>query len=139
MLANSPRAGCVNIVGGCCGTTPDHIARHRRGGARACRRAGRRCPSRAAACRGLEPLTHRARQSLFVNVGERTNVTGSAQFAQLIQDGDYDGALDVARQQVESGAQIIDVNMDEGMLDAEAAMGRFLNLVAAEPDIAACR
>ena len=71
-----------------------------------------------------------------MNVGERTNVTGSAQFRKLIMAGDYDGALEVARQQVENGAQIIDVNMDEGMLDSEAAMDRFLNLVAAEPDIA---
>ncbi len=89
------------------------------------------------ACRlsGLEPLTIR-RVSLFVNVGERTNVTGSAKFKRLIKEEKYSEALDVARQQVESGAQIIDINMDEGMLDAEAAMVRFLNLIAGEPDIA---
>ncbi|MCX9458617.1 dihydropteroate synthase, partial [Vibrio cholerae] len=84
---------------------------------------------------GLEPCTIDA-ETLFVNVGERTNVTGSARFKKLIKEEKYDEALEVARQQVESGAQIIDINMDEGMLDAEQAMVRFLNLIAAEPDIA---
>ena len=87
---------------------------------------------------GPEPLTIDA-NTLFVNVGERTNVTGSARFKRLIKEEKYSEALDVARQQVESGAQIIDINMDEGMLDAEAAMVRFLNLIAGEPDIARCR
>ena len=109
--------------------------RHRRGGRRDAPRA--RCPSLAPACRlsGLEPFNIGA-ESLFVNVGERTNVTGSARFKRLIKDGDYDTALSVALEQVENGAQVIDVNMDEGLLDAVAAMRRFLNLVAAEPDIA---
>jgi cobalamin-dependent methionine synthase I len=101
----------------------------------ACRRAS--CRKLPVACRlsGLEPLNI-GDDSLFVNVGERTNVTGSAKFKRLIKEEKYSEALDVARQQVESGAQIIDINMDEGMLDAEAAMVRFLNLIAGEPDIA---
>ena len=126
--------GFINIVGGCCGTTPDHI--------RAIVEAVSPYPPRAipelpVACRlaGLEPCNIGA-DSLFVNVGERTNVTGSARFKRLIMEGDYETALEVARQQVENGAQIVDVNMDEGMLDAEAAMVRFLSLIAAEPDIA---
>ncbi len=124
----------VNIVGGCCGTTPQHIrlmCAEMRAFAR------RPLPSVAPKLRlaGLEPLTIDD-ESLFVNVGERTNVTGSAKFRKLIEAGDYGAALDIARQQVLSGAQMIDVNMDEGMLDSEAAMVRFLNLVAAEPDIA---
>jgi 5-methyltetrahydrofolate--homocysteine methyltransferase len=127
-------SGFVNIVGGCCGTTPDHI------GHIAQAVAGlppRRPPLLEPRCRlsGLEPLNI-GPDSLFVNVGERTNVTGSAKFRRLIEADDYAGALDVARQQVASGAQVIDVNMDEGMLDSEAAMVRFLNLVAAEPDVA---
>jgi len=127
-------SGFVNIVGGCCGTTPDHI------GHIAQSLAGlppRRPPAIEPRCRlsGLEPLNI-GPDSLFVNVGERTNVTGSAKFRRLIEAEDYSGALDVARQQVASGAQVIDINMDEGMLDSEAAMARFLNLVAAEPDVA---
>ncbi len=127
-------SGFVNIVGGCCGTTPDHI------GHIAESVAGllpRRPPLIEPRCRlsGLEPLNI-GPDSLFVNVGERTNVTGSAKFRRLIEADDYTGALEVARQQVASGAQVIDVNMDEGMLDSEAAMVRFLNLVAAEPDVA---
>jgi 5-methyltetrahydrofolate--homocysteine methyltransferase len=127
-------SGFVNIVGGCCGTTPDHI------GHIAESVAGllpRRPPLIEPRCRlsGLEPLNI-GPDSLFVNVGERTNVTGSAKFRRLIEADDYAGALEVARQQVASGAQVIDVNMDEGMLDSEAAMVRFLNLVAAEPDVA---
>ncbi|PNM26032.1 methionine synthase [Yersinia enterocolitica] len=128
------RAGFLNIVGGCCGTTPRHIAAMVKAVAGV---TPRPLPDIAVACRlaGLEPLTIDA-NSLFVNVGERTNVTGSARFKRLIKEDKYDEALDVARQQVESGAQIIDINMDEGMLDAEAAMMRFLNLIAGEPDIA---
>ena len=127
-------SGLVNIVGGCCGTTPEHILRLREGVAG---RAPRRVMPQAAKCRlsGLEPLNI-DEDSLFVNVGERTNVTGSAKFRKLIEAGDYQAALEVARQQVTSGAQVIDVNMDEGMLDSEAAMTRFLHLVASEPDIA---
>ena len=128
------RAGFLNIVGGCCGTTPQHIAAIARvvDGV-----APRPLPEIPVACRlaGLEPLNIDA-DTLFVNVGERTNVTGSARFKRLIKEEKYGEALDVARQQVESGAQVIDINMDEGMLDAEAAMVRFLNLIAGEPDIA---
>ncbi len=128
------RSGLVNIVGGCCGTTPDHI----RAIAEAVRGvAPRRVPAIEPHCRlsGLEPLTI-GPQTLFVNAGERTNVTGSRQFARLILGGDYEAALEVARQQVENGAQIIDVNMDEGMLDSATAMRTFLNLAAGEPVIA---
>ncbi|MEO1766578.1 methionine synthase [Thiobacter aerophilum] len=126
--------GILNIVGGCCGTTPAHI----RAVAEAV--AGlppRRIPTVSPCLRlsGLEALNV-CEGSLFVNIGERTNVTGSRLFARLILNGEYDKALDVARQQVENGAQIIDVNMDEAMLDSEAAMVKFLNLVASEPDIA---
>ncbi|HRP35592.1 MAG TPA: methionine synthase, partial [Gammaproteobacteria bacterium] len=127
-------SGFVNLVGGCCGTRPEHIAAL----AEAIHgKAPRLVPERPRACRlsGLEPLNIDA-DSLFVNVGERTNVTGSAKFRKLIEAGDFTGALEVARQQVESGAQIIDVNMDEGMLDSEAAMQTFLDLLATEPDIA---
>ncbi|MDH5349441.1 MAG: methionine synthase [Betaproteobacteria bacterium] len=128
------RSGWLNIAGGCCGTTAEHI----RALARAVKGvAPRKIPERPKALRlaGLEPLNVDA-QSLFVNVGERTNVTGSKAFARLILAGDYAEALSVARQQVENGAQVIDVNMDEAMLDSEAAMRRFLTLAAAEPDIA---
>ena len=128
------RSGFLNIVGGCCGTTPAHIA------AMAAAVEGvapRPLPDLPVACRlaGLEPLTI-GPETLFVNVGERTNVTGSAKFKRLIKEEKYHEALEVALQQVQSGAQIIDINMDEGMLDAEAAMVRFLNLIAGEPDIA---
>lgn len=126
--------GFLNLVGGCCGTTPEHIRQMYQVTKNIKPRV---LPEIKIACRlsGLEPLTIEA-ESLFVNVGERTNVTGSARFKRLIKDELYDEALDVARQQVESGAQIIDINMDEGMLDAQAAMVRFLNLCATEPDIA---
>ncbi|NYJ01363.1 5-methyltetrahydrofolate--homocysteine methyltransferase [Nocardioides thalensis] len=133
ILGEFAEAGFVNIVGGCCGTTPDHIAAI----ARAVEGKERREPSSShAALRlsGLEPFTV-TEDSLFVNVGERTNITGSARFRNLIKDGDYDTALSVAAQQVENGAQVIDVNMDEGMIDGVAAMDRFLKLVASEPDI----
>ncbi|MFT7650380.1 MAG: 5-methyltetrahydrofolate--homocysteine methyltransferase [Candidatus Poriferisodalaceae bacterium] len=126
-------AQSVNIVGGCCGTTPEHIA------AIAAYVAGatvRQIPERPRATRlsGLEPMTIDA-DSLLVNVGERTNVTGSAKFARLILEGEFDEAVAVARDQVDNGAQIIDVNMDEGMLESEEAMVRYLNLIATEPDI----
>jgi 5-methyltetrahydrofolate--homocysteine methyltransferase len=126
-------SGFVNIVGGCCGTTPDHI-KHIREAMQGV--APRKPPVIEPRCRlsGLEPLNI-GPDTLFVNVGERTNVTGSAKFRKLIEADDYNAALDVARQQVASGAQVIDINMDEGMLDSEAAMVRFLHLVASEPDI----
>jgi 5-methyltetrahydrofolate--homocysteine methyltransferase len=133
VLGEFASAGFLNLVGGCCGTTPDHI----RAIAEAVAGAGpRRIPEPPRVCRlsGLEPVEI-GPDSLFVNIGERTNVTGSRKFARLIIDGDYDTAIGIAREQVENGAQIIDVNMDEGMLDSEAAMRRFLCLMAAEPDI----
>ncbi len=128
------RNGWVNLVGGCCGTTPEHI----RAMADVVRGVTvRPLPTRAHALRlaGLEPLNV-GDESLFVNVGERTNVTGSKAFARLVLAGDFAGALTVARQQVENGAQVIDINMDEAMLDSENAMATFLRLAAAEPDIA---
>ncbi|OBU33380.1 methionine synthase [Photobacterium kishitanii] len=126
--------GFLNLVGGCCGTTPEHIRQMYQATKNI---KPRLLPEIKIACRlsGLEPLIIEA-DSLFVNVGERTNVTGSARFKRLIKDELYDEALEVARQQVEAGAQIIDINMDEGMLDAKAAMVRFLNLCATEPEIA---
>ncbi|HWZ64958.1 MAG TPA: methionine synthase [Steroidobacteraceae bacterium] len=134
ILGEFAASGLVNVVGGCCGTTPEHIRLLCEGVAG---RAPRRLAPLPVKCRlaGLEPLNIDD-DSLFVNVGERTNVTGSAKFRKLIEAGDYPAALDVARQQVANGAQVIDVNMDEGMLDSEAAMTRFLHLVASEPDIA---
>jgi 5-methyltetrahydrofolate--homocysteine methyltransferase len=134
ILRDFGSSGLLNIVGGCCGTTPEHIRLMREEMGRFARRT---IPVIAPKTRlsGLEPLNI-DEETLFVNVGERTNVTGSAKFRKLIEAGDYNTALDVARQQVVSGAQMIDVNMDEGMLDSEAAMVRFLHLVAAEPDIA---
>jgi 5-methyltetrahydrofolate--homocysteine methyltransferase len=134
LLAEFADAGLVNIVGGCCGTTPGHI--------RAIAEAVRGKPPRRPTdpphefrLSGLEPFRLTA-DIPFVNVGERTNVTGSARFRKLITAGDYPAALAVARDQVENGAQVIDVNMDEGLLDSEHAMTTFLNLIAAEPDIA---
>jgi 5-methyltetrahydrofolate--homocysteine methyltransferase len=133
VLGEFARSGLVNLVGGCCGTTPAHI--------RAIAEAVSGVPPRVppvveSTCRlsGLEPLTI-GPESIFANLGERTNVTGSRKFARLILAGDYEAALEVARQQVESGAQMIDVNMDEGMLDSQAAMVKFLQLAASEPDI----
>ncbi|MFV8463488.1 methionine synthase [Vibrio campbellii] len=126
-------SGFLNLIGGCCGTTPEHIRQM----AEAVKGvAPRQLPDLPVSCRlsGLEPLTI-AKESLFVNVGERTNVTGSARFKRLIKEELYDEALSVAREQVENGAQIIDINMDEGMLDAEACMVKFLNLCASEPEI----
>jgi 5-methyltetrahydrofolate--homocysteine methyltransferase len=134
VLREYATSGLVNIVGGCCGTDAEHIAELR---AAVAGLPPRRLPHRPVRCRlaGLEAMEI-GPDSLFVNVGERTNVTGSAKFRKLIEAGDYAAALDIARAQVTSGAQIIDINMDEGMLDSEAAMQRFLNLIAAEPDIA---
>jgi len=133
LVAEFARSGFVNIVGGCCGTTPEHI----RAIAEAVKDiAPRQIPDIPRACRlsGLEPFTI-DRNSLFVNVGERTNITGSARFARLIREENYTEALEVALQQVEAGAQVIDINMDEGMLDSKKAMVTFLNLIAGEPDI----
>ncbi|MGI8768727.1 MAG: methionine synthase, partial [Propionibacteriaceae bacterium] len=126
-------AGLVNLVGGCCGTTPEHVALF----AEVVANAAPRTPARhrpALRLSGLEPLSVDA-DSLFVNIGERTNITGSARFRKLIKAADYPAALAVARQQVESGAQVIDINMEEGMIDGVAAMDRFCKLVASEPDI----
>ncbi|MBB2895914.1 5-methyltetrahydrofolate--homocysteine methyltransferase [Pseudomonas sp. AS2.8] len=126
-------SGLLNIVGGCCGTTPAHIQAIAEAVAK---HPPRQLPKIPKACRlsGLEPFTI-SRESLFVNVGERTNITGSAKFARLIREENYAEALEVAQQQVEAGAQVIDINMDEGMLDSKAAMVTFLNLIASEPDI----
>ena len=133
-MGDFARSGFLNFAGGCCGTTPDHIAAI----ADAVDGVAPRqlpTPPRHTRLSGLEPLTI-GPDSLFVNVGERTNVTGSVRFARLIGEGDYETAIEVARQQVRGGAQVIDVNMDEGLLDSEAAMVTFLNLLAAEPGIA---
>jgi 5-methyltetrahydrofolate--homocysteine methyltransferase len=133
VIAGLAQAGTFNLVGGCCGTTPAHIAAI----AQAVEGVTPRVvPERARITQlsGLEPMAIRS-DSLLINVGERTNVTGSAKFSKLILGGDYDTAVGVARDQVENGAQIIDVNMDEGMLDAVEAMTRFLNHIATEPDI----
>ncbi|MGB5339858.1 MAG: methionine synthase [Gammaproteobacteria bacterium] len=133
-LADWAANGFVNIVGGCCGTTPAHIAAIVEA---VSQHPPRKLPEIEKQCRlsGLEPCNI-SKDSLFVNIGERTNVTGSARFKRLIMDGDYETALEVAQQQVENGAQMVDVNMDEAMLDSKAAMVRFLNLIAVEPDIA---
>ncbi|WP_089709855.1 methionine synthase [Halomonas daqiaonensis] len=134
IVAEFAESGLVNIIGGCCGSAPEHIAAIH---AAIQGLAPRRVPERPRACRlsGLEPFNIDA-DSLFVNVGERTNVTGSARFKRLIVEEDYTTALDVALEQVENGAQIIDINMDEGMLESAEAMVHFLNLIAGEPDIA---
>jgi 5-methyltetrahydrofolate--homocysteine methyltransferase len=134
LLGNFADRGLLNVVGGCCGTEPEHI--------RAIAERMNGVPARPIPAieplprfSGLEPLAIRP-DTLFVNIGERTNVTGSARFARLIREDDFDEAVEVARDQVLNGAQLLDVNMDEGLLDSEAAMTRFLNLIAAEPDIA---
>src|SRR5260221_10636773 len=134
LIGEFASAGLVNVVGGCCGTTPEHIHAIARAVAG---KAPRVLPQVPPLLRlsGLESFALTP-EIPFVNVGERTNVTGSARFRKLVTNGDYTAALDVARDQVENGAQIIDVNMDEGLLDSEKAMVTFLNLVAAEPDIA---
>jgi 5-methyltetrahydrofolate--homocysteine methyltransferase len=133
VLEEFAASGLVNLLGGCCGTTPEHIEAIARAGKG---KAARVVPEIDMALRlsGLEPVTI-TDESLFVNVGERTNITGSARFRRLIKEGDYDTALSVARQQVENGAQVIDINMDEGMIDGVEAMERFVKLVASEPDI----
>lgn len=127
------RGGYINMIGGCCGTTPEHIAAF---AAIVEQETPRALPQVDGACRlsGLEPFNITS-ESLFVNVGERTNVTGSAKFLRLVKDQQYEEALDVARQQVDDGAQIIDVNMDEGLIDSASVMQRFLHLIASEPDI----
>jgi 5-methyltetrahydrofolate--homocysteine methyltransferase len=134
MLGDFCRSGFANIIGGCCGTTPEHI--------RLIAKVASKFKPRAVPdidtyfkLSGLEPLIIRP-ETNFVNIGERTNVTGSKKFANLILSGDYEGALTVARNQVDGGAQILDVNMDEGLLDSEKAMEKFLNLLSVEPDIA---
>src|SRR6476620_8080589 len=134
LLKDFAESGFVNIAGGCCGTTPDHI---RAIAQTVSKIAPRKVPQTTHTMKlsGLEPFIVDD-QSLFVNVGERTNVTGSKAFARMILAGDYAGALSVARQQVENGAQVIDGNMDEAMLDSEKAMATFLRLASAEPDIA---
>ncbi|MFP5487829.1 MAG: methionine synthase, partial [Acidimicrobiia bacterium] len=134
VLGEFARSGFVNVVGGCCGTTPAHITAIAAAvDGVAPRRVSERTPQLRLS--GLERFSL-TDDIPFVNVGERTNITGSAKFRRLIRDGEYGEALDVARQQVESGAQIIDVNMDEGLLDSKQAMVTFLHLIAAEPDIA---
>ncbi|MGH6727151.1 MAG: methionine synthase, partial [Pseudolabrys sp.] len=134
LLGEFAEAGLVNVVGGCCGTTPEHIAAIAKAVAGKTPRAIPDIP-RQLRLSGLEAFTLTP-EIPFVNIGERTNVTGSAKFRKLITAGDYPSALSIAREQVENGAQVIDVNMDEGLLDSEAAMVTFLNLIAAEPDIA---
>ena len=125
--------GMVNIVGGCCGTGPEHIRAIADAVAGV---APRKVETRARYCRlsGLEPLNITPDKG-FINIGERTNVTGSPKFARLVKDGDLEAALDVARQQVQNGGQIVDINMDEGLLDSEALMRQFVNLIASDPDI----
>jgi 5-methyltetrahydrofolate--homocysteine methyltransferase len=133
VLGEFAAAGFLNLIGGCCGTTPEHI---RAIADTVAASKPRSIPTSPRVCRlsGLEPVDI-GPDSLFVNIGERTNVTGSRKFARLIIEGDYETAIGIAREQVENGAQIIDVNMDEGMLDSEAAIAKFLCLMAAEPDI----
>jgi 5-methyltetrahydrofolate--homocysteine methyltransferase len=133
LLREFAEAGFINVAGGCCGTTPEHIKAIADAMAKASPRAVPEVPT-ALRLSGLEPFTIDD-ASLFVNVGERTNVTGSKAFARMILNEQFDEALSVARQQVENGAQVIDINMDEAMLDSQAAMTRFLNLIASEPDI----
>ncbi|HEX3931623.1 MAG TPA: methionine synthase [Nocardioides sp.] len=133
VLGEFATSGLLNIVGGCCGTTADHIAAIADAAKGVAPRSVPEIPP-VMRLAGLEPVTI-TEASLFVNIGERTNITGSARFRKLIKEGDYDAALSVAAQQVESGAQVIDVNMDEGMIDGVSAMDRFLKLIASEPDI----
>jgi len=134
LLDEFASSGLINIVGGCCGTTPDHIAAIAEKMKAHYPRTLPQIPG-STCLSGLEPLIIQPKGGLFYMIGERTNVTGSPKFAKLIKEGNFDAALAVARQQVESGANIIDINFDEGMLDSEACMERFLNLIAAEPDI----
>lgn len=134
LIRDFAESGFMNIVGGCCGTTPPHIKKIAE---LVSTYPPRQVPegNKYLKLSGLEPLVIRP-ETNFVNIGERTNVTGSRKFARLITSGNYEEALSIAKEQVENGAQIIDINMDEGMLDSETAMTRFLNLIAAEPDIA---
>ncbi len=136
LLGGFAEDGFLNLVGGCCGTTPEHIAAIREAVSKSSPRSPRSPSQHYASFSGLEPLVIRP-ESNFTMVGERANVTGSAKFRRLITEGDFATAVSVAREQVQNGANIIDVNMDEGMLDSEEAMKTFLNLIAAEPDI--CR
>src|SRR5258707_1872091 len=133
MIGEFARSGLVNILGGCCGTRPEHIKDF---GEAIKDVPPRQIPQKPKFMRlsGLEPFTLTPDLN-FINVGERTNITGSAKFRKLIAANDYEAALDVARQQVENGAQIIDINMDEGLIDSEAAMTRYVNMIAGEPDI----
>ncbi|NNE59393.1 MAG: methionine synthase [Woeseia sp.] len=133
VIAEFVESGLVNLIGGCCGTTPEHIAALRDVVESA---KPRKIPTVPVRCRlaGLEPVSI-GPDDLFVNVGERSNVTGSAHFRRLIEADDYAAALQIARQQVDNGAQIIDINMDEGMLDSERAMVTYLDLIASEPDV----
>jgi 5-methyltetrahydrofolate--homocysteine methyltransferase len=133
MMGEFARSGLVNIVGGCCGTRPEHIKAFGEAVAGVKPRAIPEKP-RYMRLSGLEPFTLTPDLN-FINVGERTNITGSAKFRKLIAANDYEAALEVARSQVENGAQIIDINMDEGLIDSEAAMTRYVNLIAGEPDI----
>ena len=135
LLRGFARDGLVNIAGGCCGTTPAHIRAVAAAVAGIPPRVPPQIPARTRLA-GLEPLEIPQPGNLFVNVGERTNVTGSRAFARVIVNGDYDRAVAIARDQVEAGAQLIDINMDEALLDSAAAMARFLNMIAGEPDIA---
>ena len=132
-IADFATSGFVNIVGGCCGTTPQHIKAIAEA-VKALKPRHRPEKHHELMLSGLEPLRVNSTTG-FINIGERTNVTGSKKFARLIKDGNYDEALSIARQQVESGAQVIDINLDEGMLDSEQVMKEFLNLIASEPDI----
>ncbi|MCD4781234.1 MAG: methionine synthase [Candidatus Omnitrophica bacterium] len=134
IIKNFAQSGFVNMVGGCCGTSPEHIKLFAEAVADVPPRPLKKQPVQPRYS-GLEPLIIRP-ESNFINIGERTNVAGSKKFARLIKEGDYESALSIARQQVEAGAQMIDINMDEPMLDAKAAMVKFLNLIAAEPEIA---
>jgi 5-methyltetrahydrofolate--homocysteine methyltransferase len=133
-LGEWARSGLVNFLGGCCGSSPAHIEAIATAVRDVEPRAVPAVPSRLRLS-GLEPMVYGREDDVFINIGERTNVTGSARFRKLIKEGDYETALNVARHQVANGAQMIDVNMDEGMLDGVAAMTRFLNLIASEPDI----
>ncbi len=134
VLGQLAREGALNLVGGCCGTTPDHIHAIAEAVADVKPREIPKVEPRTRLS-GLEPLDI-GPDSLFVNVGERTNVTGSRAFARLIKEDRMDEAVEIARQQVDNGAQMIDINMDEALLDSEAAMARFLDLIGSEPDIA---
>ena len=135
VIGEFARNGWLNIVGGCCGTTPEYIRQIARAVEGVVAPQAAAAPSGWTSFSGMEPLTIRP-ETNFVMVGERTNITGSRKFARLIREGNYEEAIAVARDQVEGGANILDVNMDEGLIDGPEAMTRFLNLIAADPDIA---